>query len=80
MHFCMLRGKDILLLFMDLKINQDILDDSEATSPQLSLEHLKSISGPEIIKLFFRHNSAEHEILNAPKYKTIQKFGFFRFK
>ena len=26
---------------------------------------------------FFMLNSAEHEILNAYKYKNIEKFGFF---
>ena len=30
---------------------------------------------PEVIKLF--GNSAEHEILNAYKYKSIKKFTFF---
>ena len=27
---------------------------------------------------FFMLNSGEHEILNAHKYKNIEKFGFFR--
>ena len=34
-------------------------------------------SGPEIIKLFFMLNSAEHEILNAYKYKNISNLAFF---
>ena len=29
-------------------------------------------------KTFFMLNSAEHEILNAYKYKTIKKFSFFQ--
>ena len=33
--------------------------------------------GPEIIKLFFKLNSIEHEILNAHKYKNIKKFSRF---
>ena len=34
-------------------------------------------SGPKVIK-FFMLNSAEHEILNAHKYKNIKKFSFFQ--
>ena len=33
--------------------------------------------GPEVIKLFFMLDSAEHEILNDHKYKNIKKFGVF---
>ena len=33
--------------------------------------------GPDVIKLFFMLNSAEHEILNAQKYKTIKTLSFF---
>ena len=33
--------------------------------------------GPEVIKLFML-NSAEHEILNAHKYKITKKFSFFQ--
>ena len=32
---------------------------------------------PEVLKLLFMLNSVDHEILNAPKYKDIKKFGFF---
>ena len=31
---------------------------------------------PRIYKTFFMLNSAEHEILNAHKYKNIKKCGF----
>ena len=31
------------------------------------------ITEPEVIKLYFMFNSAEHEILNAYKYKNIMK-------
>ena len=34
-------------------------------------------SGPEVI-FFFMLNSAEHEILNAHKYKNIKKFSFLQ--
>ena len=34
-------------------------------------------SGPRGYKTFFMLNSAEHEILNAHKYKDIKKFGLF---
>ena len=34
-------------------------------------------SGPEVIKKIHAH-SAEHEILNANKYKNIKKINFFR--
>ena len=40
--------------------------------------HLQKQPGPEVIKLFFMLNSAEHEILNARKYKNIKKFSFFQ--
>ena len=33
--------------------------------------------GPEVIKPFML-NSAEHEILNAHKYKNTKKFSFFQ--
>ena len=33
---------------------------------------------PEVIKLFFLLNSAEHEILNAHKYKNIKKLSILR--
>ena len=36
--------------------------------------------GTEVTKLFFVPNSAEHEFLNAHKYKNIKKFSFFRAK
>ena len=32
---------------------------------------------PRGYKTFFMLNSADHEILNAYKYKNIEKFGFF---
>ena len=32
---------------------------------------------PRGYKIFFMLNSAEHEILNAHKYKNIKKFSFF---
>ena len=32
---------------------------------------------PQGYKTFFMLNSVEHEILNAHKYKSIKKFGFF---
>ena len=38
---------------------------------------MEKIPGPEVIKPFFIFNSAEHEMLNAPKYKTIKQFSFF---
>ena len=41
-----------------------------------ALEVSFSIIGISII-LFFVLNSAEHEILNAHKYKKIKKFGLF---
>ena len=34
-------------------------------------------SGPEVIKLFFMFSSADHEILNAHKYKNRRKFSTF---
>ena len=33
---------------------------------------------PRGYKTFFMLNSAEHEILNAHKYKNIKKFSFFQ--
>ena len=33
--------------------------------------------GPKILKIIFMLNLAEHEILNACKYKNVQKFTFF---
>ena len=36
---------------------------------------VKESPGLEVIKLFML-NSADHEILNAHKYKNIKKFGF----
>ena len=36
------------------------------------------ILSPEVIKLFFVLNSAEHKILNAHKYKKIKKFSIFQ--
>ena len=36
-----------------------------------------SVSCPRGYKTFFMHNSVEHEILNAHKYKNIKKFVFF---
>ena len=33
---------------------------------------------PEVIKLFFMLNSAEHEILNVHKYKNIKKLSIFQ--
>ena len=35
----------------------------------------KNKTGPEVIKLFFNLNSAEHEILNAHKYENIKKLS-----
>ena len=32
---------------------------------------------PRVYKTFIMLNSAEHEILNAHKYKNIKKFGVF---
>ena len=34
--------------------------------------------GPEVIKLFFMLNSAEHELLNAHKYENIKNFSIFQ--
>ena len=41
---------------------------------------LVSDQAPEVIKLYSCSmlNSVEHEILNAHKYKSIKKFGFFK--
>ena len=33
--------------------------------------------GPEVRKLFFTLNSAEHEISHAHKYENVKKFSFF---
>ena len=33
--------------------------------------------GPKILKIIFMLNLAEHEILNACKYKNVQKFTLF---
>ena len=35
-------------------------------------------SGSEVITLFFMLSSAEHEILNAHKYKNIKKLSIFQ--
>ena len=35
------------------------------------------VQGPEVIKNIFMLISAEHEILNAHKYKYIKKFSIF---
>ena len=35
-------------------------------------------AGPKIILKKIMLNSAEHEILNAPKYKNIKKFSIFQ--
>ena len=37
----------------------------------------KTRPGPKVIKLFFKLNSAEHEILNAHKYKNNKTFTFY---
>ena len=47
------------------------------------LYHGQALSSREAIrargyKTFFILNSVEHEILNAHKYKNIQKFSFFQ--
>ena len=44
--------------------------------PKLSM--LPFLFGPEVIKTCFMLISADHEILNACKYKNIQKFSFFQ--
>ena len=36
-----------------------------------------AMNWPKGYKTFFVLNSAEHEILNAHKYKNIEKFNFF---
>ena len=35
-------------------------------------------TGPKVIKVFFLLNSAENEVLNAHKYKSIYKFSIFQ--
>ena len=35
------------------------------------------VPGPEVIKIIFILNSAEHEILNVHRYKTIKNFSIF---
>ena len=35
-------------------------------------------SRPQGYKTFFVLNSVEHEIINAPKYKNVKKFGHFK--
>ena len=35
-------------------------------------------TGPKVVKEFFMLNSAEHEILNAHKYKNIKKFSILQ--
>ena len=47
------------------------------TNKKLHADWLGLKLGPEVIKNF-RLNSAEHEILNAHKYKNIKKFSFFQ--
>ena len=42
----------------------------------ISLDKMKA--GPEVIQVFFMLSSAENEILNAHKYKNINKFSFFQ--
>ena len=40
--------------------------------------HVSYVTRPRGYKTFFMLNSIEHEILNAHKYKNIQKFGIFQ--
>ena len=40
-------------------------------------EYCKFVTRPRGYKIFSMLNSVENEILNAHKYKNIQKFGFF---
>ena len=42
--------------------------------------HKTIFPGPEVIKLFFMLNSAEHEILNAHKYEKSRSSAIFRFR
>ena len=41
----------------------------------IATEAVKQKSGPEVIKHCFMLNPAEHENLNAHKYKTFKKFS-----
>ena len=52
------------------------LDESILKEINPKLNQLRP--GPEVIKLFFMLNSAEHEILNAHKYENIKKFSTFQ--
>ena len=42
------------------------------------LNTVQTVFWPRGYKTFFMLNSAEHEILNAHKYKKIKKFSFFQ--
>ena len=44
----------------------------------LTAEQCRRLTRPRGYKTFFVHNSVEHEILNAHKYKNIKKFGLFK--
>ena len=46
----------------------------------LKSEKTKNESKPEVIKPFFMLDSAEHEFLNAYKYKNIKQVSFFRLR
>ena len=63
---------------MSFKDRQASLSVIVFCSPAQEKEMLLLSPRPRGYKTFFMLNSFEHEILNAPKYKDIKKFGFFK--
>ena len=56
----------------------ELMDDSKCCDVWCLSNYTHRLRpGPKVIKLFFMLNSAEHEILNAHKYKKYQEIELF---
>ena len=79
-----IKGLSTDFLILKNKINMINPDHTklEVCSIYVTVTHGSSVSMPEAwprgYKTFFVLNSGEHEILNAHKYKNINKFGLFK--